>query len=707
MLLTVDEFCHRVESEMDGLVDDLQRRTGRFGDAEKQAWERSLGKVDHVLRGTRLSGLHVQLNPPSSVSVEYRLPASASWCDIVLLGRRGSRPAALLMELKDWDTTGDEPGPRPGLIVHKGDLTLHPSEQLRGYVEYCRRFHSAVRESDAEVGGCVFMTGTEKAVAYRVPPHEALTSEYPLFSACASDLEEQLPRYLESQFSAPDPSFAADFESGTYSQDRNFILQVAAALQNPENERFVLLDHQRLGFERCLAAADRVLSTSTGKGVVVIEGPPGSGKSVLAANLWAELARHPKIGKNVVFTTTSAAHKTNWKAIFDQLSGGPAGRGIVVPANQFNPGLTPEWALDMQSHGEKVTIENWRKNLALFASTKGRSRIANDSIAVSIVDEAHALIDPTVPGKKGVAPSGWSMHAGPQAWHVMRASRLSIFLLDSEQSYRENETTKRAALDEWARDHGVDRVETVSLEESQFRCAGSKEYVDWLDELLELRSTGRVRTDWRRRGDQGAFVFEVVKDPGEIDERLREKLAKKRTTARIVASYARKWSTRYDTHPHTVPDSKKDFVISYERGGESRKWTRIWNYAPDQDYTLWVQAPEGSAMDSDPLCEVGCPYVVRGFDYDYLGILWLSDLVWRDNGWRADPSHVHESAWRRIRETLKSEKKKDVAPEAMRELVRRLQRGYRILFSRAIRGVYVWFEDVETRRRVEAALGSH
>jgi DUF2075 family protein len=40
----------------------------------------------------------------------------------------------------------------------------------------------------------------------------------------------------------------------------------------------------------------------------------------------------------------------------------------------------------------------------------------------------------------------------------------------------------------------------------------------------------------------------------------------------------------------------------------------------------------------------------------------------------------------------------------MDALVNRLARGYRILLTRAIHGVYVWFEDEETRRHVEACL---
>jgi len=39
---------------------------------------------------------------------------------------------------------------------------------------------------------------------------------------------------------------------------------------------------------------------------------------------------------------------------------------------------------------------------------------------------------------------------------------------------------------------------------------------------------------------------------------------------------------------------------------------------------------------------VGCPYAVRGFDYDYVGILWLNDLVWDGGKWRVNPFAVEE-----------------------------------------------------------------
>ena len=110
-------------------------------------------------------------------------------------------------------------------------------------------------------------------------------------------------------------------------------------------------------------------------------------------------------------------------------------------------------------------------------------------------------------------------------------------------------------------------------------------------------------------------------------------------------------------------------------------------------------------MNGNPLSEVGCPYVVRGFDFDYLGLLWLSDLVWREDRWMVNPDYVFESAWKNV--TLPRARKEiinGVTGSYTKELIRLLQRGYRILLSRALAGIYIWFEDEETEEYVKSWL---
>jgi hypothetical protein len=706
MLFTVRDFTHLAMTSMPTLVRTLQEHTGRYGDEESKAWRASLRKLAEMLDDAELAPFHIHFSRQSGdLSLEYRLPASSSWCDVVLLGRGTENPAALMLELKNWNLADDRPGPRPGLVWHKGALTLHPSDQVRGYTEYCQRFHSAVQSADADIVGCALFTDSDDISAYVAHPHDELARAFPVFGSSTDDAAVRFPRFIREHLSEPDSEFATAFDRGHYSQDRDFVRCVADAILSETATEFVLLDGQRLGFERCLSVVDDLMSSGRDeKTVILVEGPPGSGKSVLAARLWATLAKDDRLHGGVVLVTTSGSQKSNWKSVYERVTGSRAAHGVVVPANQFNPGLSPAWVNEQRGYRRNLTIQSWQENLKLFSKLKGAARIRDNQMAISVVDEAHALIDPTAPGAEGIPPSGWSHHAGPQAWHIIRASMISIFFLDSEQSYRDNETTTPMSLQRFASEQGATVLESVSLAGSQFRCAGSREYVEWIDGLLSRGVVLDAPPSGQPSAGLGSFKLELVDDPEELEMRLRARVSEGRT-ARLLSSYGRPWLTKDEPRPHGLPSERMDFRVPYVRDGARRQWSRVWNYAPAQDYTLFIQAPEGSPMYDDMLCEVGCPYVVRGFDWDYVGVLWLSDLVWREDRWVPQIEHVHESAWKKTLAAAKAEARQGINGPATDRLLSRLTRGYRILLTRAIRGAYVWCEDEETRSYLGSVLG--
>jgi uncharacterized protein len=704
VLLEVQAFCERVERDVNGLVDELQDLTGRTGDAERTAWRASLTKVSTLLAKPELAGFrecHLHLAQRGGLSIEYRLPASSSWCDVVLLGRGEHAPSAVILELKDWDTAGDMPGPSESLVWHRGALALHPADQVRGYTSYCRRFHSAVLEAGATVIGAVYFTRAAATQAYVSPPHDELVAEYPVFSDASYDVDQRLPQFLTTHLTRPDVDFAQRFERGVYRQDRAFCQQMANQIMDPTSSPFEMLDQQRRGFEVCLAAIREAMEHADprdGRTVVIIEGPPGSGKSVIAACLWAALVRE-RIG-NIVVTTTSASQRSNWENLFKRSAQGPEGAGVVIPANRY----TPQSTVWVGKHGKQhpLSPDTWRDNVAYCRTQIGGLLCPDNSFLVSIVDEAHALMNPEHP-KARVGVTGWPSAFGPQAFHIIRASRVSIFLMDSDQGFRDRETTTKEEIRGWAAEQNARVIDDISLAESQFRAAGLTEYIDWLDGCLGLRDLPSPTIAWRRTAanSQGKFLFEVVDDPQALDEALRPHLAAG-DSARLVTAYGRRWRTKKVVDPHALPAEECDFHISFSRNGQPHRWTKVWNYAPGGDYTLFVQAPPGTKMHEDPLCEVGCPYVVRGFDYGYLGVLWLKDLIWRHDQWRFDAAHIHESGLALTKAWAKKERGADGTES--RELLHRLQQVYRILLSRALKGVYVWFEDEDTRRYVESIL---
>jgi len=733
MILTIEQFRQRVENDCPALVAELQHLTGRYGPEEAHAWQNSLGSLSHVFRAPSFQPLHLYFGSRGHLALEYQLPAASSWCDVVLLGSHRSTPSAVILELKDWETRGDRPGRSEGLIERQGRQALHPSDQVRGYTQYCHRFHSTVAERGAAVHGCVLSTRDRWTAAYSAPPNDRLVTSFPLFSATSHDAHVRLSGFFRDRLTSPDESFAHAFEAGHYRQDRGFMAQIGAQILNPESQFFELLDNQRTAFALCRAIIHDTLvadsSTEAAKKVVIIIGPPGSGKSAIAVRLWASLVTDPDVPNGaIVFTTTSMSQNSNWSRLFDQVSGQPAARGVVRKATAYTPISTQELNRLRTRRGSHflAASDAWRENVGTLRAVSGsfRAGAGDNENLITIVDEAHALINPEDPRVRG--QFGFATSLGPQAYHIIRSSVLTVLLLDPQQAFRQRENTSLDELRAWSRELGAGNPEEISLEGAQFRCAGSAEFVDWLESFLRVPSVadtdyirgGLVAADVRRPYrrnvapvavplGQSRMDLRVFDNPVSLEGALREQ-QQKGNSVRLLSTFSRRWKTQEDADPHSIPPRLMDFHEPYHVNGETRFWSRIWNVVgPRDDYTWYVTGHPAGRIASDPLCEVGCTYAVRGFDYDYVGILWLNDLIWRDNEWRVDPTVVAETGVidlvRRARREAESRQPRGPATA---RLLQHVVQAYRILFTRALKGVYVWIPDAETHVHFASAIGS-
>lgn len=728
MLYTVREFCSYVQDDLNGLIDEVAGITRYVSDEEKKAYAGSYPVVASMLaqamkRQPAISDAHIST---TELLLEYKLPAASAWCDLVLLGANAeNRKEVIIVELKNYQKNQDDaPGSYEGLMMYKGSVIKHPADQVKGYTEYCRRFHSVVLDEGAEVNGCVYFTQPIDLQPYLLAPNDRLTAEYPMYNTESSD---RLAEYVTSKICKGDEAFAASFVNGFYKQDRNILRQVAENLSaNSATARpFVLLDEQRLGFNLVMQTLEQRVKDGK-KEVIVVQGPPGSGKSAVAINLWIESVMKYSKEKdcgNIVFVTTSSSQSDNWKMTFDKYGKKYHASQVVLKISSFNPGFNEAKVKQMiypyfaekeekyvLSHKDRrLNIKYFREYLQYILDNHLEKNYKRNLHFMSVVDEAHALINPTKEDFRSSNFCGWCCSMGPEAFHVINESQISVFFTDGKQSFRDNETTTIEDIKAWAEELGA-HFSSVSLDGMQFRCAGSYEYVDWVENLFSEHPLHNV-TKWADK-----FKVKVVDFPSEMEDDIRQYVNQGNASCRLMSSYTRKWISTANDEMHSKL-SEHDFVLDDKEGS---KWKKYWNSG--KHYDIYVQGSRGTMMNTDPLSEIGCPYVVRGFDYDYVGLLWLEDIIVRNGEWCLNLDYIEEKGFKsdkvKAKEALKLAKKhgkyrgkvSGIIPSkldgfpAVNMFFNAVTQAYRILLTRAIKGVTIYIKDEETRAYVRKLL---
>jgi len=736
-MYTVNEFCQHVSEDVNMFIRNmLAPMTHRnMSDKEKRELSDSYIEVSKMLQDTikknpKIGNVHIST---TNLLLEYQLPGASAWCDLVLLGKGHEKNQVVIVELKNFESNShDNPGLYEGTIIHDGREQLHPSDQVKGYTDYCQFFHSEVLQREAVVSGCVFISSSLDIKPFTDKPNDNLTAEHPVYN---TNTTSELSDYITSRIEKPDKEFAVKFVNGYYKQNRNILKQVGETLQEAsifDNARpFVLVEEQREGYNFAREAVKRAYENKQ-KEVIIIQGAPGSGKSAVAINLWIDAAIEYE-GGNVVYVTTGASQNSNWEKIFKSYAkqrGIRAAEGFLYKSTKFNPGLQggtkndilaplvkahPEYLFE-KKYGDKThRYDCFREYLDFMLKNKLTKNYKPNLHLLSVVDEAHALINPLVKNYSANTMAGWCLQAGPQGWHIINESLVSVFLMDTNQSFRDNETTSIEDLEEWAKELGA-KVTKISLDKLQFRCAGSIEYVEWVTKMFSNNPISN-HSEWKDR-----FLLELVDSPAELEAKLNEKRNEdSNNLVRLLSSYSRPWVSKDKIDlMHHKKDVPFDFELENPDGSIFQKY---WNVS----HAAYIQAPENSAMYADPLSEVGCPYTVRGFDFEYVGILWLEDIVRRNGKWVINRTYAVESGLqskanaafaelkainRRLPRTLR--KKQNELCEMVVNLsninsaitvyFEKIAQAYRILLTRGIKGVFLYVKDPETREYVKSLL---
>lgn len=464
------------------LLEAYRARTGhKVGEAEIKAWASSLTYMGKVMMDDGIPA-------DCGVAIEYTIPQTSKRVDFLITGRNAEqKPCLIIVELKQWTAAHKTPLDAVVTTAFKGgpQQVSHPSYQAWSYAALLENFNEAVEDKAIRLSPCAYLHN------YADPASELLDPFYaehiaraPLF--LKGDTErKKLQAFIKAHVRHGDKGQTLyDIEGGRIRPSRGLIDVLTGLLQgNPE---FVLVDDQKLVYETALAQARK--AQDKGKRVLIVEGGPGTGKSVVAVNLLVALTQGSLVAK---YVTKNAAPR-------------------AVYAQKLNQSF------------KKTVINN------LFVGSGGFTESPPNEFDALVVDEAHRLNE----------KSGLYQNLGEhQVKEIINAARFSVFFVDESQKVTMDDIGDKDTIRKWAAHHGA-TVEEMTLA-SQFRCNGSDGYLAWLDHTLQIRETANPTLN------VAEFDFRVVDSPTELRRLILEK-NRERNRARLVAGYCWKWPSKKD-----------------------------------------------------------------------------------------------------------------------------------------------------------------
>lgn len=477
------------------------------GQSELNSWRNSLQYMDRVLNDADIPS-------DAGVAIEYHIPQSSKRIDFILTGKNEKQQdSAILVELKQWQKAEltDMDAIVRTRFKHGEKKTQHPSYQAWSYKCLLEDYNQTVQEEDIQLFPCAYLHNYEEDDVITNSFYSSYTEQAPVF---LKNDALKLREFIKSHVKYGDKTQVMyRIDHGKIKPSKNLADQLSSMLKG--NEEFVLIDDQKLAYETALKLASE--SSDEVKKVLIIEGGPGTGKSVLAINLLVELTRRELVAQYV--TRNSA------------------------PREVYQAKLTGTFT--------KSRIAN------MFSGSGSFHSLPDNTFDCLLVDEAHRLNE----------KSGLFSHLGEnQIKEIIVSSKLSIFFIDEDQKVTLKDIGSKDEIHYWARQQGADVVELTL--ESQFRCNGSDGYLAWLDHSLQIRETAN------RTLEDIDYDFRVFDSPSEMHDLIIEK-NKEKNKARMLAGYCWKWISAKS------PQLKDIVIDNYEATWNLSSQGQAWIIHPE------------------------------------------------------------------------------------------------------------------------------
>ncbi|MFD2209501.1 DNA/RNA helicase domain-containing protein [Virgibacillus halophilus] len=496
------EFLKHVDHDqiVAHILKEFNLKLGRTSESEIRSWDNSMLHMYRVLNDPSIPD-------DAGVAIEYRIPNTSKRVDFLISGHDGDQDSVIIVELKQWSEVKKVEGKEAIVktFLNRGICEVaHPSYQAWSYAALIEDYNENVQEQLIQLKPCAYLHN------YRKAEKDPLTDNYydyylDLAPVYTKGDVEKLRTFIKKYIKYGDSKdIIYQIDQGRIRPSKSLQDSLASMLKG--NQEFVMIDEQKVIYETALELAKRAIETGI-KQVMIIEGGPGTGKSVLAINLLVALTNH---SLTCQYVTKNSA-----------------------PRNVYSTKLKGDF--------RKTRIDN------LFKGSGSYTESDLNELDVLIVDEAHRL------NKK----SGMFQNLGEnQIKEVIHASNMSIFFIDENQRVTLKDIGSVEMIRNFAEEYGSEI--TPGELASQFRCDGSDGYIAWLDDVLQIRETANAN-------DMGLdYDFQVFSNPHEMKQQIELK-NEKSNKSRIVAGYCWEWPKKNRTKSgyHDIKIEEHNFGMSW------------------------------------------------------------------------------------------------------------------------------------------------
>lgn len=600
------------------------------GKSEQISWANNAPKVKELLEASGVND--------SYVTFEYLVPYRKSRIDCMIYGCDANNYGNVIhIELKQWSNQTVKPDEVDANFHVKDDvdeeeedysvialtggsykIEPHPSQQVRGYDNYLTGFIEVLSTKEIGIKGMAYCYNYSRYPKRKSTPtvlydarYDSLQREYRTYSK--DELKDIAAEIREKLCNGNGFSIFNKMMNSKIGSSKK-LLEAASKMVEEGNYNYFSLIDEQIAAKNSIMNAIRKMEKQE-KSVIIVKGGPGTGKTVIALSILAELAASKNKQYNLHYATKS---KPLLEGVRHQLK--KDARPLFSNVLQFIPA-------------------NFNKN----------------DLDVLLVDEAHRItLSPNHQYTKAEKRTDMTM-----VDTLINCAKVTVFFIDDKQAIRSQEIGTTSMIREAAEKFQADIHETELY--SQFRCNGSDNYLDWLDQVLYNKAVASHFTEEE-------FDFQIFDDPQKLYDAIKKQDDVEGQSARLCAGFCWPWSSETDANG----DLKKEVQI----GSFAMPWETKETIKPKpKGYVKWYEW----AYKPAGIKQVGCIYTAQGFEFDYIGVIVGNDLRYDASTGRlyTDVSATRDQTLRRSK-------------QGFDEYVRNI---YRVLMSRGMKGCYVYFCD--------------